>query len=334
MRQVLRDAPDDVFGFGDARGRLEVRTALSSYLARVRGVRVDPACLVICSGYTEALRLLAEVFTDVGVTTVGMEDPTIGDHVRAVTPYLRVADIPIDAEGLRIDVLRESGAEVAVCTPAHQFPLGMTMSPGRRSALLGWADEVGGWIVEDDYDGEFRYDREPLGALQSRRPSRVVYAGSTSKTLGPAVRLGWIACPPLLLDALTEAKRRARQTSAVDQLALCRMLETGDYDAYLRSVRRTYHRRRDLLVDAVATGLPGAGIRGIAAGLHAIVTLPPGLEEVSTIERLRKASIGVHSLTSYLRSDSCPPSLVLGYAAESGHKYPLAVNALISKLKP
>jgi GntR family transcriptional regulator/MocR family aminotransferase len=332
MRHVLRDAPDEVFGFGDPRGRIELRTALSSYLARVRGVRVDPANLVICSGYTEALRLLAETFAEVGVTTAGMEDPTIADHVRAVTPYLKVVDIPLDDNGLRVDVLRRSGAEVVTCTPAHQFPVGMTMSPERRAAVLDWADETRGWIVEDDYDGEFRFDREPIGALQSRRPSRVVYAGSTSKTLGPAVRLGWIACPPILLDALTEAKRRSRQTSAVDQLALCRLLETGGYDTHLRTVRRAYHRRRDLLLEAVATHLPHASVRGVAAGLHAILELPPAISETSATNQLRKASIGVHGLAQYLRSAAGPPALVIGYATESNHAYPPAVTELLTTL--
>ncbi|MEQ4715580.1 PLP-dependent aminotransferase family protein [Nonomuraea sp. B19D2] len=332
MRHVLRQAPTEVFGFGDPRGRIELRTALASYLGRTRGVRIDPAGLIVCSGYTQALGLLAEVFAELGVRTAGMEDPAMDDHVRLLAGRLRVADIPVDRAGLRVDALRASGAEVAVCAPAHQFPLGMSMTPERRSELLAWADDNLGWVVEDDYDGEFRYDRHPVAALQSRRPSRIVYVGSTSKTLGPAVRLGWIACPPLLLEPLTEAKRRARETRPLDQLALTRMIDMGDYDHHLRTVRRGYRLRRDTLVAAVRSGLPGARVRGIEAGLHAVLELPSGRTEQAALEALRAASVDAHSLGRYLRSDRHPPSLVVGYATPPAHAYPAAIGALIRAL--
>ncbi|MEV6032500.1 PLP-dependent aminotransferase family protein [Nonomuraea sp. NPDC052116] len=335
MRHVLREAPTEVFGFGDPRGRIELRTALASYLGRTRGVRVDPANLIVCSGYTQALGLLAEVFTELGVRTAGMEDPAIGDHVRLLAGRLRVAAVPVDAAGLRVDALRDSGAEVAVCTPAHQFPLGVSMAPERRSELLEWADDSLGWIVEDDYDGEFRYDRHPIAALQSRRPSRIVYAGSTSKTIGPAVRLGWIACPPLLLEPLTEAKRRARETRPLEQLALARMIELGDYDRHLRTMRRGYQRRRDTLVAAVRSGLPDARVRGIDAGLHALLELPSAPSERAVVEAARAASVDVHPLGEYMRGDRDrhPPSLVVGYATPPAHSYPAALDALIRGLR-
>lgn len=335
MRHVLREAPTEVFGFGDPRGRIELRTALASYLGRTRGVRVDPANLIVCSGYTQALGLLAEVFTELGVRTAGMEDPAIGDHVRLLAGRLRVAAVPVDASGLRVDALRDSGAEVAVCTPAHQFPLGVSMAPERRSELLEWADDSLGWIVEDDYDGEFRYDRHPIAALQSRRPSRIVYAGSTSKTIGPAVRLGWIACPPLLLEPLTEAKRRARETRPLEQLALARMIELGDYDRHLRTMRRGYQRRRDTLVAAVRSGLPDVRVRGIDAGLHALLELPAAPSERAIVEAARAASVDVHPLGEYVRGerDRHPPSLVVGYATPPAHSYPAALDALIRGLR-
>ncbi|MEW1838045.1 PLP-dependent aminotransferase family protein [Nonomuraea angiospora] len=335
MRHVLREAPTEVFGFGDPRGRIELRTALASYLGRTRGVRVDPANLIVCSGYTQALGLLAEVFTELGVRTAGMEDPAIGDHVRLLAGRLRVAAVPVDASGLRVDALRDSGAEVAVCTPAHQFPLGVSMAPERRSELLEWADDSLGWIVEDDYDGEFRYDRHPIAALQSRRPSRIVYAGSTSKTIGPAVRLGWIACPPLLLEPLTEAKRRARETRPLEQLALARMIELGDYDRHLRTMRRGYQRRRDTLVAAVRSGLPDVRVRGIDAGLHALLELPAAPSERAVVEAARAASVDVHPLGEYVRGerDRHPPSLVVGYATPPAHSYPAALDALIRGLR-
>ncbi|MFB4282373.1 PLP-dependent aminotransferase family protein [Nonomuraea sp. MTCD27] len=334
MRHALREAPSDAFGDGDPRGRIELRTTLAAYLGRVRGVRADPAHLVVCSGYTQALGLLAEAFAELGVRTAGMEDPAIGDHVRLLGHHVRVADVPVDAAGPRVDTLEAAGAQVAVCTPAHQFPLGTSMSAERRSALLAWADEHLGWIVEDDYDGEYRYDRHPIAALQSRRPSRIVYAGSTSKTLGPAVRLGWVVCPPPLLEPLVEAKRRARQYSPLDQLALARMLDTGDYDRHLRTARRGYRRRRDLLAGAVRARLPRARLRGIEAGLHALLELPPGLSEAEAVAALRAASVGASPLGDYVRGDRDrhPPSLVVGYAAPLAHAYPAAVEALVQAI--
>ncbi|RMI38012.1 aminotransferase-like domain-containing protein, partial [Actinomadura harenae] len=337
MRHVLREAPADAFGFGDTRGRPELRTTLAAYLGRVRGVRVDPANLLICSGYTQALDLLATAFAGLGVRAVGMETPAIGDHVTIVAAKLPVADIPVDAEGVSLAALEASGAEVAVCTPAHQFPLGTTMSPARRSELLAWADETLGWIVEDDYDGEFRYDRRPVGALQARRPSRTVYVGSTSKTLGPTVRLGWIACPPHLLEPLIEAKRRARGTTPLDQLALARLIDTGGYDRHLRTVRRSYRARRDLLAEAVRTGLPGARVLGVEAGLHAILELPSHApDETTVVKALRDASIHVHPLGQYERPAprrDRPPSLIVGYGTPASHAYEAAIRALVDRLR-
>jgi GntR family transcriptional regulator / MocR family aminotransferase len=337
-RFALREAPADAFGFGDPRGRPELRSALAAYLGRVRGVRVDPAHLVICSGYTQALTLLADVFAELGVGTVGMEDPGIGDHVATVAARMRVADIDVDCEGMSCTELAASEADVAVCTPAHQFPLGVSMSPGRRSGLLRWAESRHGWIIEDDYDGEFRYDRRPVGALQSRQPSRVVYVGSVSKTLGPAVRLGWIACPPSLLEPLAEAKRRARPTGSLDQLALARLIDTGDYDRHLRASRGAYRDRRDLLAEAVRTRLPGARVLGIEAGLHVILELPAGYPGEDTVAAaLRDASVWLDPLGAYTRrSPVCSqsrPALVVGYAAPPAHSYRASINALTEALR-
>ncbi|WP_461007058.1 MocR-like pyridoxine biosynthesis transcription factor PdxR [Streptomyces capparidis] len=337
LRHAVHEAPAEAFGYGDPRGRVELRTALSGYLGRVRGVRVDPAHIVVCSGCTQALGLLADVFAESGVRRVGMENPALSDHARVVGRRLAVVDADVDGEGLDVAALEASDAGAAVCTPAHQFPLGVSMSPARRARLLAWAQERGGWVVEDDYDGEFRYDKRPVGALQGRHPARVVYLGSTSKSLGPGVRLGWIACPPPLLEPLVEAKRLAdRATSPLDQLALARMLTTGAYDRHLRTVRRAYRRRRDALSARAAERLPHARVTGIAAGLHAILELPaaaPAEEDV--VAALRAASVRVHPLGGYLRGAPpapAAPRLVVGYATPPAHAYGLALDALFDTL--
>jgi GntR family transcriptional regulator / MocR family aminotransferase len=337
VRWAIREAPVDAFGPGDPRGRAELRGTLAAYLGRVRGVRVDPAHVIVCSGYTQALALLTEAFAGLGITAAGMENPGIGDHVAIVAARLRVADIGVDAAGMSATELAESGARVAVCTPAHQFPLGMSMSPGRRSDMISWAQDRAGWIVEDDYDGEFRYDRRPVGALQSRLPARTIYVGSTSKSLGPAVRLGWIACPPRLLEPLAEAKRLARPTSSLEQLAMARLIDSGDYDRHLRAVRRGYRQRRDLLTATVRARLPEARVLGIEAGLHAILELPDGApDEAAAMGAVRAASVGVHPLSAYMRLPPgrapASPSLVIGYGTPPAHAYQAAIGALTEAL--
>jgi GntR family transcriptional regulator / MocR family aminotransferase len=204
--------------------------------------------------------------------------------------------------------------------------------------MISWAQERAGWIAEDDYDGEFRYDRRPVGALQSRLPARTVYVGSTSKSLGPAVRLGWIACPPRLLEPLAEAMRLARPTSALEQFTMARLIDSGDYDRHLRAVRRGYRQRRDFLAATVRSRLPGARVLGIEAGLHAILELPGNVPDEATImAALRAASVGVHPLSAYLRD---PPghapaatSLVVGYGTPPAHAYQAATDALVEALR-
>jgi GntR family transcriptional regulator / MocR family aminotransferase len=334
MDRVVRTAPADALGYGDPRGRIELRTILAAYLGRVRGVRVDPSHLVICSGYTQALQLLTQVFAGLGAKTAAIENPALADHVAVVRSRLKVLDVPVDRGGMVTELIGDS-AQVAICTPAHQFPLGVSMSPPRRARLLSAARANGTWIVEDDYDGEFRYDREPISALQSKDPAAVVYVGSTSKSLGPAVRLGWIACPSALLEPLIEAKRLAdRQTSPLDQLALAELIESGGYDRHLRGSRLAYRRRRDELRKAVDTRLPGATLIGIAAGLHAVLVPPPQSgSEPELVSRLRSRSIQVHGLSDYLRGQPPRrPGLVIGYATPPEHGYVWAVTALLDAL--
>jgi GntR family transcriptional regulator / MocR family aminotransferase len=330
VQRAVRDSPAAAFGYGDPRGRPELRAALAAYLGRVRGVRVAPANLVICSGYTQALNLLTTVLADAGARTVAMEDPAMADHVTIVARRLCVIDAAVDAGGI---VLPATAPDVVVCTPAHQFPRGVTMAPARRAELLAMARTEGTWIVEDDYDGEFRYDRRPIGALQGRLAEKVIYVGSTSKSLGPAVRLGWIACPPELIGALTAAKQLTdRQTGALDQLALAGFLDSGGYDRHLRAARLAYRRRRDVLIEAVARRLPGARVAGVAAGLHTILEVPGG-DERELQRRLRAASVHVHALGHYLRgAPAGPAGLVIGFATPAAHAYGPAVTALVGAL--
>jgi GntR family transcriptional regulator/MocR family aminotransferase len=313
LREVLRTAPPDAFAYPDVRGAPALRIALAGYLRRVRGVVVEPDSILVCGGAAQGLALLGRALVRRGVEAIAVEDPGLPPH-RAVLAYagLRVEGVPVDEQGLEVDALR---ARAVVSTPAHQCPTGVALSPARRTALIAWA-RAGGILIEDDYDAEFRYDRAPLGALQGLAPDSIVYMGTTSKTLAPGLRLGWLALPPDLRDAVIEAKALDDMGSpTLEQLALARLIETSAYDRHLRRARRRNRGRRDTLIAAVAEHLPDAHVSGIAAGLHALVRLPRAFDAHELARRAARRSLGVYPLAFHQISP--PPesdALVLGYA--------------------
>ena len=322
LRHALRGAADEALRLGDPRGRLELRAALAAYLGRARGVVATPERIVLCSGYVQALALLTAVMG----RTVAMEDPCLGLHREVVTAAgLRVAPLPVDDDGARVETL---DADAVVVTPAHQIGLGSTLAPERRAALAAWD----GVVIEDDYDGEFRYDGRPVGALQALAPDRIVYAGTASKALSPALRIAWLVVPERLLEAVVEAKRLADSASpALDQLALARLIETGELDRHLRRMRTRYRRRRD----AVVAALPDVRVLGIAAGLHVTVELPAGAaSEAEILEAARDRSLAVTGLSSFWHAPAERPTcLQVGYAAPPDHAFPGAVDALAGVMR-
>lgn len=261
-RRALTAAPSEAFGYSDPRGRPELRTALAAYLARVRGVRADPEHLVICTGYVQAVGILARVLYGRGARRIGVETlgfPDTGTLLR--TAGLRTVPLPLDEDGARLTDLGP-GLDALLLTPAHQFPTGVQLSPQRRTAVATWARTTGGLVIEDDYDGEFRYDRQPVGALQGLAPGHVVYAGTASKSLAPGLRLAWITVPPELLRAVVREKRLAdHHTPVIDQLTLAEFLTSGAYDRHVRRMRLRYRGRRDRLVAALAERAPASASR-------------------------------------------------------------------------
>jgi GntR family transcriptional regulator / MocR family aminotransferase len=222
---------------------------------------------------------------------------------------LAVTTIGVDDRGAVVDEL----ADAVLLTPAHQFPLGVVLAPGRRAALIDWAARTGAFVLEDDYDAEYRYDRAPVGAVQGLAPQQVVYAGSVSKTLAPGLRLGWLAAPEALAEAVTTAKATDDLgTPVVEQLALADFLERGELDRHLRRTRTVYRSRRDALVAALERQLPGCSPAGVAAGLHLVVHLPPDADEAAILERARARGVGLYGLSEH-RIEPGPPALLLGY---------------------
>ena len=249
VRESCRNATPVELGYGDPRGTGALREVLAGYLRRVRGAVAEPVQIVICAGFAQGINLVLRSLANAGLRQVAIEDPGDQDyHVISARLGIEAVPVPIDERGIDVDALAATGVRAVILTPTHQFPTGTALAPERRQALVAWANESGGTIIEDDYDAEFRYDRDPVGALQALAPDRVALVGSVSKSLAPALRLGWVVCPRALLEAVTEDKRLSdRGSPALEQLALAALIESGRYDRHLRQMRGVYARRRDTL---------------------------------------------------------------------------------------
>jgi GntR family transcriptional regulator / MocR family aminotransferase len=316
LRKALKEAPHAALGYGDARGQQALRQALAAYLGRVRGVAANPDQVLVCSGFAQGTALVCRALGRRGARRVAMEDPCHpGQRAIVAAAGLEPVPVPVDDHGIQVDRLAAIGADAVLVTPAHQFPTGTVLAATRRGALAAWAQRNEAVIVEDDYDAEFRYDREPIGAVQGLAPDRVVYAGSASKTLAPALRLGWLVLPAWLTDAVAEQKALDDLASpALEQLAFADLLGRGEVDRHLRRNRARYRARRDALVAALGVHAPQVRVGGIAAGLHAVAELPPQSDEATVVAGASRRSVGVYPMSDYRFGASAgPPALVLGY---------------------
>ncbi|MBB4688981.1 MocR-like pyridoxine biosynthesis transcription factor PdxR [Amycolatopsis jiangsuensis] len=331
-RRALTSASDDAFGFPSALGRVELRTELAAHLARTRGVRTHPDHLVICSGVTHGLLLLAEVLKRRGTPEIALESYGLYTHRRQLADAgMSTPPIPVDADGAVVDRLGElPRAGAVLLTPSHQFPTGVALHPDRRVAAIDWARRTGGLVLEDDYDGEFRYDRSPVGALQGLDPEHVVYLGTSSKALSPGLRLGWLALPPRLAHAVAEVKGEPDlHTSTVDQLTMAEFLSSGGYGRHVRAMRLRYRRRRDQLVAALAEQAPDARVTGLSAGLHVLVELPSG-NESAVVQGSAWQDLAVQGLAQFRHpeAEADRDALVIGYGTPSASAWSGALAAL------
>jgi GntR family transcriptional regulator/MocR family aminotransferase len=335
IREACRIAANTELGYGDPAGNPHLREVLAAYLRRVRAADTTPSQVIICSGMAQGLGLVLHALAGQGVSKVAFEDPGSVASITAAAARARLAAVPVRVDGHGVDVaaLDASGAGAVVLTPAHQWPTGVVLTPERRLALIDWAARRGAVIIEDDYDAEFRYDREPVGALQGLAPGRVTALGTVSKSLAPALRLGWIASPPHLTETLTRAKQVTdRGSPGLDQLALALLIETGRYDRHLRRMRTEYATRREVLVQALTQHAPGVRLTGLAAGFHAVAHLPAGKAEQDVIQTARSRTVGLYGMSTH-RADHAPdpPRLVLGFGNTSQRAIKTGI-ALISDL--
>ncbi len=324
IRRVLNETPYRSLAYIDGRGTVELRTALADYLNRVRGTAARPEHMLICNGFAQGSRLLLQVLAAQGYRCIAVEDPSDDDLRRvAATAGLEVVGVPVLEGGVDVDALERSGADVVLVTAAHQFPTGVVTSAETRAALVAWAARRDGLVIEDDYDAEFRYDREPIGAMQGLMPDRVAYAGTASKTLAPGLRLGWMILPPRLVGPMAKAKLMDDRGSPVlDQLAFADFIAHGEFDRHLRRMRPRYRLLRDTLVERLALRLPELVPTGISAGLHVMALLPEGLTEAAVQAAAHERGLGVYGLGPYWVTAPGPAGLVFGYGG-------LTVNTVV-----
>ncbi len=331
-REACRSVATPDLDYGDPRGSAELRQVLAAYLRRVRAAAADHDRIVVCTGFAQGLNLVLRALVRLGIRRAALEDPGHGDLAASDTARAAravgadVVHVPVDDLGLDVAALEASGARVVVVTPAHQAPTGVVLAAKRRHALVEWAARNDGFVIEDDYDSEFRYDREPVGMLQGLAPDRVFAIGTVSKSLAPAVRLGWVLVPPSLVDAVAVEKRVSdRGSSGLDQLAVAALLTSGRYDRHLRHMRAVYARRRGVLIGSLARHAPRVRLTGLAAGFHAVAHLPDSADEQAVVTAARQRSVGLYGMGPQRAAAAAgPPQLVFGFgnvserAVESG----------------
>lgn len=334
-RRALSNAPVSALRMGDPRGHLELRSALAEYLGRARGVRTTPESILVCAGVRDGIEALGRVFRDsrpIAVEAYGLF------IFREVLAAVDVPTVPVrlDDKGAVVSDLDGLDTSAVLLTPAHNSPFGMALHPERRTAVVEWARRTGGYVLDDDYDGEFRYDRQPVGALQSLDPERVAYLGSVSKSLAQTLRVGWMVLPEALIDpAIDAAGGQQYHVDAITALTLADFISTGGYDRHIRRMRNRYRRRRDTLV----TALDGfdVGIRGLAAGVNMLLTLPDGAEP-EVLRRAGEAGIALNGL-SIMRHPLAGPEIpdpdgvIIGFGGPAEHAFSPAVEALCGVLE-
>lgn len=318
----VRRPDPTLLGYGDPAGYYPLREAIAAYLATTRGVHCDARQVVVVPGSQAALSLCSRLLLDPG-DGIAIEDPGYpGAREAFQATGATLIPVPVDAEGIRLpEPTPPDAARLVYTTPSHQFPTGVTMSIGRRLALLAWAREVGAWILEDDYDGEYRYGGRPLPASQGLdEDGRVIYIGTFSKVLAPGIRIGYIVAPPALVDAFVAARVRSdRGAPQLEQAALADLITDGHFSRHIRRTRNLYAERQATFVDLVSRELAGLiDVKPAEAGMHLIAWLPDGTDD-REVSRLAAPPLRVAApaLSTYALAAATRPGLVLGYAAPS-----------------
>jgi GntR family transcriptional regulator/MocR family aminotransferase len=333
--RALRELPDSRLTYADHRGVPELRNALAGYLARARGLVVDPEHVVVCCAASQALTVLWHVLRNRGGRRVAVEDPGWRwQRYTAEAARLEAVPIRVDADGMVVSELAAADVDAVVMTPAHHYPTGVVMSAERRGALIAWARDRGALIVEDEYDVEYRFGRDPVASLQGLAPDLVATVGTTSKTLAPALRLAWVVPPSHLIDDVEDVLLVTGVTPpTLDQIALASFIEDAALERHLRSMRRRYRAKRNLLIGELGQHLPEVRVSGAEAGLHLLAWLPEDANEHETAMRARRLEVGLHELHRHCTTHApSAPALLLGFALPSESDLVAAAGLLAKAL--
>jgi GntR family transcriptional regulator / MocR family aminotransferase len=338
VSEATRTLPTAELGDKDPAGSMHLREVVTAYHRRVRSGCAVAEDAVVVSGFRQGLAFALATLAQHGHQRIALEDPGPREHdVIARRAGMDAVPGPVDDDGIDVGRLRESGARAVLLTPAHQCPTGVALGPSRRRDLVAWADEVDGVILEDDYDAEFRYDRQPVGSLQGLDPARVIALGSVSKTLAPTIRLGWVLAPPRFVAGIVEEKRLScRGAPGLDEEALALLMETGRYDRHLRRVREIYRARRDVLAAEAELVFGPGRLHGLAAGCHALLRLPEGTSERAVVATAATMGVRVNGVGHYRfvaagvapELDPRPPALVLGFGNVTEHQISRGIRTL------
>ena len=335
LKRVVNNSADSAFGYAEPKGRHELRRALTEYLGRTRAVHAEPNAVSLFTGVTASFGFIGEALRSLGIERVAMEDPTLF-ILRQVLELvgLTAVPVPLDTEGIDVDALVRLDVGAVFVTPAHQYPMGITMSPARRAQLVEWARTTSAWIIEDDYDGEFRYDRQPIGALQGLDPTRVLYLGTASKNLSPGLRLSWAVVPDGLRRPLARVKHLRGLGSTIEQLALADFIERGELDRQLRSTRTLYQDRRHAVGEIVAEHAPWLALSDAPAGLHFAATITdPSISEATVMQAATAGGVGFLPLGPHWAAEATSAGVVVGYSRPAAHQFNAATDRLRDVLK-
>ncbi|WP_395245351.1 PLP-dependent aminotransferase family protein [Agromyces sp. MMS24-K17] len=337
--RALSGASAAALGYSTPEGAAALRVALADYLARARGVVASADDVVVTHGFGELLALAARAVAARGGRRIAVEGyGHVSHRDLLVASGLEPVPLPVDDDGAVVEGLAGASVDAVLLTPAHQFPIGVPLSGARRAAVARWAEQTGGLVVEDDYDGEFRYDRRAIGAMQALAPGHVVYGGTASKSLSPALGLGWGVVPPAWRDDLLAQRRRSgAATDAIAQLALAALIESGDYDRTVRTLRLRYRARRERFEELMTEGAPGSRVVGLAAGIHCLLELPDGVAEHDVSEAAATRGLRVDGLGAYAATpdlvDARPAAMVVGYGAPPAHRFEEALAVVVEAIR-
>jgi GntR family transcriptional regulator / MocR family aminotransferase len=328
-KEALATATSRQLGYGPPEGADELRRELSAWLTRSRGVIAPPDRIIITAGVTGAVSLLAQTLRADGHTTVAVEDPGAEGNRRILGYWMpHLNPVPVDDDGVDVRALAETDARAVLVTPAHQYPTGVVLSPERRRELVAWTQDGENLIIEDDYDAEYRYDRRPVRAVQPLAPEAVAYTSSLSKTLAPALRLGWLVPPAHLHRRLVELRWATDLGSpALPQLTLAHLLRNGTLERHLRTMRARHRNRRDAAIGAIHEWMPDLHIGGIAAGLHLVVRLPDVVDDERVASDARNEGVIVQPLSRHYAGTGSP-GLIINYAGHHPARLQAAIHAL------